>query len=78
MGRVDELMEEKGAEEEDGEGEDDEEGAKEGEEGEGEKKDEVPLRNLFPRTSVSIRVLMSYKRFSFSSLTVSIKRPFRR
>ena len=64
LGRVDELREEKGAEEEDGEGEGDEEGTKEGEdgekeEGEGEKKDEVPLRSLFPRTSGEIRVLLS-------------------
>lgn len=58
LGRVDELREEKGAEEEDGEGEGDE-GAKEGEEGEGEKTDEVPLRSLFPRTSGEIRVLLS-------------------
>lgn len=58
LGRVDELREEKGAEEEDGEGEGDE-GAKEGEEGEGEKTDEVPLKSLFPRTSGEIRVLLS-------------------
>ncbi|KAL2057642.1 hypothetical protein ABVK25_002026 [Lepraria finkii] len=59
LGRVDELREENGAEEEDGEGEGDEEGTKEGEDGEGEKTDEVPLRSLFPRTSAEIRVLLS-------------------
>ena len=66
LGKVDELMEESGAENEKGgdDAEGDDEGNRKGgnaekEEGKAEKKEVVPLRSLFPRTSGEIRVLLS-------------------